>query len=105
MISRKSIFAVLGVLLVFLKEQFGLAIEPAAFLGIVLYLIFEAKLDLKKIYSQTHRFLDPKFWIALVTALIPVLNSELGLNLPVDLIIGTLSAILAILFGVAFKKA
>ena len=104
-LSRKSIFAILGVLLVFLKETFGLAIEPTAFLGIVLYLLFEAKLDVKKVYAQAHRFLDPKFWIALVTALLPVLNTEFGWNLPIDLIIGTLSALLAVLFGVAFKKA
>ena len=103
--SRKSIFAVLGVLLVFLKEQFGLAIDVTAFLGIVLYLLFEAKLDLKRIVEQAGRFKDPKFWLALVTTLIPVINAEFGLNLPVDAIISVLSIILALLFGSAFKKA
>lgn len=103
--SRKSIFAILGVLLVFLKAQFGLAIEPVAFIGIVLYLLFEAKLDLKKIYAQAGRFKDPKFWLALVTTLLPVLNAELGLSLPIDAIIAVLSVLLTVLFGFAIKKA
>lgn len=103
--SRKSIFALLGVLLVFLKETFGLAIEPAAFLGVVLYLLFEAKLDAKRIIGQAARFKDPKFWLALVTTILPILNAELGWALPIDAIVAVLSVLLSILFGVAFKKA
>lgn len=102
--SRKSIFAILGVLLVFLKGVFGLAIEPVAFLGIVLYLLFEAKLDAKRIAGQAARFKDPKFWIALVTTLLPVINTEFGLSLPIDVIVSVLSVLLSVLFGFAFKK-
>lgn len=103
--SRKSIFAILGVLLVFLKEQFGLAIDVTAFVGIILYLLFEAKLDLKRITSQAARFKDPKFWVALVATILPAINAEFGLNLPVEAIISVLSVILALLFGVAYKNA
>jgi len=104
-VSRKSIVAILGVVLVVFKEQFGLAIDVTAFVGIVLYLLFEAKVDLKRIILQSNKFADPKFWLALVTSLLPVLNAELGLNLPIDAIIAIFSAILALLFGVAYKKA
>ena len=65
--SRKSIFAVLGVLLVFLKGAFGLAIEPIAFLSVIAYLLFEAKLDARRFVSQIGRFKDPKFWVAYFT--------------------------------------
>jgi uncharacterized membrane protein len=103
--SRKSLIAILGVLFVFLKEQFGLAIDATAFVAILAYLLFESKLDAKRIYSQAGRFKDPKFWIALIAALVPVINAEFGFNLPADAIIIVLNLLLAILFKSAFNKA
>jgi hypothetical protein len=103
--SRKTIIAILGVVLVFLKEQFGLALDVTAFLGIVLYLLFESKLDARRIISQVGRFKDPKFWLALVTAILPVLNTEFGWNLPIEAIVSVLSVLLAVIFGVAIHKS
>jgi uncharacterized membrane protein len=103
--SRKTIIAILGVVLVFLKEQFGLALDVTAFLGVVLYLLFESKLDARRIISQAGRFKDPKFWIALVTAILPVLNAEFGWNLPIEAIVSVLSVLLAVIFGVAIHKS
>ena len=103
--SRKSIVAILGVILIFLKEQFGLALDATAFIGVILYLLFEAKLDAKRIASQLGRFKDPKFYVALVTAVIPALNAEFGWNLPLDVILIVLNLLLAILFGKDYKNA
>lgn len=108
--SRKTLLAVLAVLaavLAFFKEQFGLGMDVTAVLGgltaVVLYVLFEAKLDLKKIGAQAGRWKDPKFWLAMAAVIIAALNKNLGLNLPAETIIPTLTAIMTALFGAKFK--
>ena len=109
--SRKTLTAVIGIvaaILVFLKDQFGLSIDAAGFatsLGLILaYVLFEAKLDLRKIGAQIGKWKDPKFWVALASPIITALNNALGWNLPVETINAVLGAVLSILFGLAFKK-
>lgn len=108
--SRKTLVAVLGVLaaaLAFFKEQFGLGMDVTAVLGgltaVVLYILFEAKLDLKKLRAQAGRWKDPKFWLATAAVILAALNKELGLNLPGEAIIAVLTVIMAVLFGAKFK--
>ena len=108
--SRKTLLAVLGVILAvltFFKEQFGLSMGVvAAMCGLgtaLLYVLFEAKLDLKKIGAQAGRWKDPKFWLAFVAVILAALNKELGLNLPAETIITALTIIMTVLFGVKFK--
>jgi hypothetical protein len=105
-ISRKTLLAVGGILLViltFLKDQFGLS---AGFMAAVLglgtamgYVFFEAKADLKKVYSQAHRWRDPKFWLGLAAVLLAGVNTVFGLALPVEAIVAVLGIIMAVLFG------
>jgi len=108
--SRKTLLAVLGILtaiFTFLKEEFGLGVDVMAVLGglmaVVLYILFEAKLDLKKIGAQAGRWKDPKFLLAFVAVVLAALNKELGLNLPAEAIITALTVIMAVLFGAKFK--
>lgn len=111
--SRKTLMAVIAVItavLAFLKDQFGLAIDTAAVVGglgaVVLYILFEAKLDLKKIGAQANRWADPKFWLAFVAALYAVLQGELGLKLPLspEVVSSILAAIMSLLFAKRFKE-
>jgi len=108
--SRKTLLAVLGVItaiLAFFKEEFGLGMDVMAVLGglmaVVLYILFEAKLDLKKLGAQSGKWKDPKFWIAMAAVILAALNKELGLNLPAETIITALTIIMAVLFGAKFK--
>lgn len=110
--SRKTIMAILGVIgaiLVFFQQQFGLAIDATAIVGgltaIVLYILFEAKLDLARIGEQVHqvgRFKDPKFWLAFASVLLIALQNAFGWNLPIEAIIAVLTVIMSILFGKDF---
>jgi hypothetical protein len=109
--SRKTIVAVLGILtaiFTFLKAQFGLGMDVIAVLGglsaVILYVLFEAKLDLKKFGAQAGKWKDPKFWLALVAVILAALNKELGLNLPGDAIVAVLTVIMTILFKVKFTN-
>ena len=108
--SRKTLLAVLGVIaaiLAFFKEQFGLGMDVTAVLGgltaVVLYILFEAKLDLKKLGAQPGKWKDPKFWLAMAAVIFAALNKELGLNLPGEAIIAVLTVIMTVLFGAKFK--
>ena len=110
--SRKTIMAVLGVIgaiLVFLQQQFGLTLDATAIVGgltaIVLYILFEAKLDAKRIGMQLGRFKDPKFWLAFVSALLVALQNAFGWNLPIEAIVSVLTVVMSILFGKDFAKA
>lgn len=110
--SRKSILAVLGVigaLVAVLTGEFGLSADAVAAFGgltaIIIYIFGEMKLDIQRIGSQAGRFKDPKFWIAVVTALLAAINKEFGLNLPAEYIVGVLNFVLAILFGIKIAKS
>ena len=109
--SRKTllgIIAVLGAVLTVFKEQFGLAIDATAVVGgvtvILLYILFEAKLDFKRIAGQLGKFKDPKFWLAFVSALLVAVNTSFGLNLPVETILAVLGIIMSLLFKADSKK-
>jgi hypothetical protein len=109
--SRKTIVAILGILtaiFTFLKAQFDLGMDVIAVLGglsaVILYVLFEAKLDLKKFGAQAGKWKDPKFWLALVAIILAALNKELGLNLPGDAIVAVLTVIMTILFKVKFTN-
>ncbi len=110
--SRKTIIAVLGFLtaiLVFLKAQFGLDVEVTGFVAaigvVVTYLLFQAKMDIRKIGRQFDKFKSKKFYLALASTLVPAINTALGLNIPVEIVVGVMGFIMTLIFGKEFKKA
>jgi len=109
--SRKtilSVIAVIGVILTSIKEQFGLTIDVTSItagLGAVLvYILLEAKLDLKALAAQPGKWKDPKFWITFLSALLAAVNTNFGLGIPVEAIIGILTVVVGILFKAKFAK-
>jgi len=110
--SRKTILAVIavfGAALTVFQQQFGLSIDPTAVIAgltaIVLYGLFEAKLDIKRITSQAGKFRDPKFWMAAISSLLVAVNEAFGLNLPTEIIISVLTMIMGLLFKASFSQA
>lgn len=109
--SRKTITAALGLIgavLVFVSNEFGLSIDPTAVLAglssVVLYVLLEGKLDIKRIGSQIGKFKDVKFWLAFISAILVAVNEAFGLALPVEAIVGVLTLIMGVLFKVEFVK-
>lgn len=105
------IVALLGAVLAFLQAEAGLVINAsavaAAAVAVVVYLFGEAKNDLARIKQkifQEHKWKDPAFWISLVAAILPVLNSSLGLEIPVETIIGILTALVGLIFANRNRK-
>jgi tetrahydromethanopterin S-methyltransferase subunit E len=105
--SRKTIFAILGAIgaaLGFFAKDFGLSIDPAAVMGAVVialvYIFGEAKNDASRIVAQSHKFKDPKFWIAFVAYIVAYVNEAFGLKLPTEMIV----TIVTVLLGLLFKK-
>ncbi len=103
--KRKTLMSVIGfigAILLFLKEQFGLAIDASGFataLGVILaYVFFEAKRDIETVYQQASRLRDPKFWLSFIAVALTALNESFGLSLPVDAINVVLGIIVSILF-------
>jgi hypothetical protein len=103
--SRKNLFAVLGVLgaaLGFFAQEFGLVIDPAAVIGSLIialaYIFGEGKADINRIRAQAGKWKDAKFWIAFLAYIIGYINQAFGLQLPVEIIIGFLTLLLGILF-------
>jgi len=108
--SRKTLLTVLAVIeaiLLFFKEQFGLQIEATAIVAgigaVLVYVFFEARLDIERFRAQAGRFKDPKFWLAFIAALLAILNEQFGFNLPVETIIGFLTLVMGLLFGKQIK--
>jgi len=112
--SRKTILfiiAIIGAIIGFFGDQFGVALSGTAVAGgltaIVVYLFGEMKNDIARVKNgiiQEKKWKDPAFWTALVASLLPVINTNLNLNLPVDTIVATLSGILAFIFGYRQKQ-
>ena len=105
--KRKTIMVVLAVLvaiLTTLKSEFGLAINLAGLITFVTvavaYIRGEAARDMAAVVQQSSKWTDPKFWTAIVSAVVTALNSSLGLNLPIDII----NVILLAILGFLFKK-
>jgi len=110
--SRKTLMAILGILgaiLAFFQQQFGLSLDSTALMGaaglILAYVFFEAKLDFKRIQKGVAKFKDPKFWLALLSAILVAINEAFGWNLPIEIILTVISFILSILFGKDFIQA
>jgi len=104
--SRKTLLGIIGVIgaiLVVFQSQFGLTINTteivAGLTAIMLYILFEGKADIKRIGEQKAKFKDPKFWIAIGSGVVVSLNSTLGLNLPVEIIVSVLTFLMSLLFG------
>lgn len=104
--SRKTILVVIAVLAAifgFIGDSFGLTMKPgAAVVGlgsVLLYVFFEAKADKERLRAQAGRWKDPKFYLALVSALLAALVQS-GIALPVspEIIIAVLTAIMGVLF-------
>lgn len=111
---RKKILiitAVAGALLTFMQAEFGLSIDPfavtAGMTAVIVYLFGEGRNDLARIKRgivQEGRFKDPNFWIAFISAVLPVVNTELKLDLPVELIVTAASGIIAFIFAKRNKE-
>ena len=109
--SRKTLTAALGIIgavLAFFSEQFGLSINPikvmAGLSAITLYLLWEGKLDIRRVGSQIGKFKDPKFWLAFISAILVAASEAFGLALPVEAIVAVLTVIMGVLFKAEFKK-
>ena len=105
--SRKVIvlvLAILGAIFGALKTEFGLALNVAGlftFLGAAaLYIQQEAKLDRERMAAQPGKWKDPKFWLAILTAIVAALPGA-GVVLPLDP--GIINAVLAVILGIIFK--
>lgn len=113
--SRKTITviaAVVGAIITFFQSQFGLSISGTAVAGslaaVLAYVFFEGKMDLRRVQSglvQGRKWVDPAFWVALVSALLPVINTQLELKLPVETITAGVSFILSVIFGRRLARA
>ena len=109
--SRKTLMAVIaiiGVILTFFKDQFGLNIDVTSILAgisaILLYILWEAKNDLKKLATQPKKWKDLKFWITFISVVLAAINQNFGTGIPVELIISGLTVIVGFLFKVNIKK-
>jgi len=107
--SLMSVLAVIGTVLAFFSEQFGLTLDSMSVLAgvtaILCYVLFEAKSDIKRIGSQIGKFKDPKFIIAFISAILVAVSETFGLELPVEAIVAVLTVIMGILFKAEFNKA
>src|SRR4030042_2025060 len=63
-------------------------------LAIVMYLQFQAKLDIQQI-AQSGKFKDPKFYVSLLAVLIAEIGAFLGVELPT----AEISAVLSLILG------
>ena len=111
------IIGLLGVVLAYFRDQFGLSglqLEAMliALIPIVVYIFGEARNDIERIKkslaTQSGKWTDPKFWVGAVAVIIIWVNQAFGLNLPVEIIITALTFILGLIFRKDFstlKKA
>jgi uncharacterized membrane protein len=100
--SRKTllmVFAVLGAIVSALALSPQAAAAIVSLGAVVVYISFEAKADIAAQAAQKAKFTDPKFWITVISAIIGALATA-GINLPIspEIIVGVLTAIVAILF-------
>lgn len=97
-----TILAVLGAAGAVVSAEFGLTVKlgavAAALGGIVVYVFNEAKADKARIGAQKYKWVDPKFWITMLSAAVAALAQEFALPLPPEIIIAVLTAIVGVLF-------
>jgi hypothetical protein len=104
--SRKTLLLILafvGAVLGVVAKAFGLALDPVALMAglgsIVAYVGLEAKADRDRLRAQKGKWTDPKFWTELVAAVVAALGTAgVVLPIPPEMIVGILTAIIAILF-------
>jgi len=108
--SRKTLTIIIAVILAIagvLRAEAGtegLATALAALGTLALYIFFEARADIERVKAQIlqeGRYKDPKFWLAIASAILAALT-QAGINLPVspEIIIAVLAAILTALFKI-----
>lgn len=105
--SRKTIavfVAVLGAIVGVLVSTFGLSIDATVLAtglaGILVWVFGEAKADLAKIGGQSGRFKDPKFWLAVISAVVTALGTA-GVIPPA--LAESIIAVLTLIIGFLFK--
>ena len=109
--SRKTIgyvVSIMAVILTAFQEQLGLSINPTAVatgVGSVLtYIFFESKLDLKAMAAQPGKWVDPKFWLTVISAILAGVEVTFNIGIPVEAVVSVLTLIMGILFKVEFAK-
>ena len=109
--SRKTIgfiVALAAVILTFFQEQFGLSLDPnavAAGIGAILvYIFFEAKLDMKALKNQPEKWKDPKFWASFAAAALAGVEATFHLGIPVEAIVSGIMTAVGIFFGAKITK-
>lgn len=102
---------ILTAIISFFQDQFSLSINAAAVgataLAVIVYIFGEFKNDIQRVklkLFQEGKWKDPAFWIAFLSSILPVLNAELKLNLPVELIISVLTGVITIIFAKRNKE-
>jgi cobalamin synthase len=105
------IVAVITAVLSLLQKEIGISIDASAvgvaLTAVVVYLFGEAKNDIERVKTeiwQNKKWRDPAFWTSLGAVLIPVLNSKLKMNIPVEIISGALATVAGILFAKRQKE-
>jgi len=76
--------------------------------------VFKLYLDYKRVKKQLQEakmkkikagIKSTEFWLALIAAIIPVLNQHLGLNIPTSAVLSTAGVVIAYIFGRSHVKA
>jgi len=112
--GKQVVMMLVGVVtavIVFFKDTFGLEIDPAVVLtGIgpaAAYIFGQLKNDLSRLKAGLYvdrRFADPKFWAALIAAILPVIAETFGIELSASIAAGIAGTIMSILGGLFWKK-
>ena len=107
---RKTIFFIIAIvvaLLGFFGDQAGLSLDAAAIgasmVALATYIFGEAKNDMERVKTKIFadkKWRDPAFWTSLIAALLPVLNTQLKIDFPVE----TISMVATLIVGWIFKN-
>jgi len=104
-----TVLAIVGAVVAILADLFGWAIGSKVILytvvALLLYSTLEGRLDIQRVKLQSDKLKDPKFWLAFLTALVPIMDKIFDLGLPVKEIIALLALIMGAFFGVDAMKA
>lgn len=105
------VVAIITAALSFLQKETGISIDAsavgAALVAAVVYLFGEAKNDIERVKTkifQNKKWKDPAFWISFISVLLPVLNTQLKFNIPVEIVSGALTTVAGILFAKRQKE-
>lgn len=109
--SRKTFVFVLGLLTAigaFIANQAGIDLDISAIgialIGIISYLQFQAKADIKKI-QQLNKWRDPKFWSQIIAIALAQIDGFFKLGLPLAEVSGILTVIIGSVFGKLLIKS